>query len=559
MRRLAVGGYVGEGREFDYVIVGAGSAGCAVAARLSEDQNVRVLLLDQGPVNSSWTVQIPGGLRENFKPGGRYMRWYPTVPQKGLNGRVIDHPRGMGIGGTSLVNGMVFLRGSPFDYDRWQDEGATGWSYADVLPYFKRMETFAGGADAYRGGAGPVQVRRQQDLHILNQAFLNAGQQAGYAHTDDVNGYQQEGFCRFDMNVDKGYRSSASRAFIQQGPPKPNLDVRSGTTVHRVVIENGVARGVVFQDSAGVHDVSAAREVILSAGAVGSPQLLMLSGVGPADELRSAGISPVHDLPGVGRNLHDHLEIDLQWECTQPITVNGLLKPHKMALIGLEWLLFKQGMAAVNQCHVGAFVRSGSEPVHPNIQFHFFPVCFNGWVPRKDMHGFRVGAGPMRQSSRGTLKLRSANPSDLPIVDPNYVSTDKDLRELVESCEILLDVVSQKAFDKYRGKPLEPKIMPKTKAEMTELARNMAGSGFHLCGTCKMGAESDASAVVDPNLKVRGVRGLRVVDASVMPSIVSSNLNAPTMMIGERGADLIRGKVVPRDTTPYHHPQGAPH
>src|SRR5262249_10204045 len=291
-------------------------------------------------------------------------------------GRIIDHPRGAGLGGSSLVNGMVYLRGSPHDYDRWEDEGAQGWSYANVLPYFKRMETRAEGADAYRGGAGPVGVRRQESLHPLNAAFLVAGRAAGYPITGDVNGFQQEGFCRFDMNVDNGYRSSAGYAFIEKQGPRPNLAVLTGATVHRLIFEGRRVVAVEYEQRGRRRTARAAREIVLSAGAVGSPHILLLSGVGPADALRRLGISIVQDLPGVGRNLQDHLELDLQWECTQPITINGLLKPHKIALIGLQWLLFKSGMAAVNQCHVGAFVRSRPEIAYANIQFHFFPVCF---------------------------------------------------------------------------------------------------------------------------------------------------------------------------------------
>jgi choline dehydrogenase len=283
--------------------------------------------------------------------------------------------------------------------------------------------------------------------------------------------------------------------------------------------------------------------------------LLLLSGVGSAEELRRLGIAVVHDLPGVGQNLQDHLELDLQWECTQPITVNGLLRPHRMAVIGLEWLLFKSGAAAYNQCHVGAFLRSRPELVHANIQFHFFPVCFDGWVPRKDTHGFRVGAGPMRPTSRGVLTLRSADPRDLPLLDPRYISTEDDMDELRQSYALIQDVVAQTSFDPYRGKPLEPRVMPTVSAEIDALIRNLAGSGFHLCGTCKMGRDGDPLAVVDPQTRVRGLEGLRVADASIMPSVVSSNINAPVMMIGERAADLILGgPLLPPENAPFHRP-----
>ncbi|HKF72000.1 MAG TPA: choline dehydrogenase [Stellaceae bacterium] len=540
---------------YDYVVVGAGSAGCAIASRLSQQPELRVLLIEQGPPNTNWSVRVPGGLRENFKPGGRYMRWYPTVPQPGLGGRVIDHPRGAGLGGSSLVNGMVYLRGNPHDYERWESEGARGWSYASVLPYFKRLETRSEGADGYRGGGGPVGVRRQASLHPLNEAFLAAGREAGFSFTEDVNGFRQEGFCRFDMNVDDGRRSSAAYAYIEKPGPRRNLEVRTGATVHGIVLEGRRAVGVDCQLDRQRAIVRAERDVILSAGAVGSPQLLLLSGIGPADELRRLGIAVVHDLPGVGKNLQDHLEIDLQWECSQPITINGLLRPHKTALIGLEWLLFKTGVAAVNQCHVGAFLRSRPGIAHANIQFHFFPVCFDGWVPRRDKHGFRVGAGPMRPTSRGSLALRSADPLAPPLLDPNYLATEDDRQEMRESYALIQEVVARKSFDPYRGKPLEPTTMPTAKAEIDEVIRRQSGSGFHLCGTCKMGDEKDAMAVVDPQTRVHGIEGLRVADASIMPSMVSSNLNAPVMMIGERASDLILGvPSLPPENLPFHRP-----
>jgi choline dehydrogenase len=531
-----------EQKVFDYIIVGAGSAGCVLAGRLSEYPDIRVLLLEQGPPNSSWTVRMPAGLRENFKPGRRYMRWYPTLPQAGLNNRIINHPRGIGLGGSSLVNGMVYLRGHRLDYDRWHSEGAEGWHYGNVLPYFKRMESFRGGSDHFRGRTGPVGVRRPDLLHELNEAFLKAGEQAGYPFTDDVNGAEQEGFCRFDMNVDRGYRSSSARAYLQKRRTNPNLKILSGATVLRLLVEHKRAKAVEFVTQGQKQKVFAEREIILSAGAIGSPQLLMLSGIGPAQHLKSLGISPVHDLPGVGKNLQDHLELDLQWHCKLPITINNLLKPHKMAMIGAQWLLFKTGLGAVNQCHVGAFVRSNMELDHPNIQFHFFPLCFNGWVPRTDISGFRVGAGPMRPTSRGSLLLRSADPSEPPQLDPKYVSTEGDLRELLEAYKVLQGVVAQPAFDRYRGPPIEPQAMPSNRNEIVELTRRLAASGFHLCGTCKMGRGSDGEAVVDPSTRVRGIDGLRVVDGSIIPSIVSCNLNAPIMMIAERAADIILEK-----------------
>jgi choline dehydrogenase len=540
---------------YDYVIVGAGSAGCAVARRLAES-GMRVLLLEQGRPNNSWRVRMPAAMGANYRPGAGYTRRYATVPQRHMDQRVVEHPRGIGLGGSSLINGMVYLRGSPHDYDRWASEGAQAWSYAEVLPYFKRMERRAEGADAYRGGSGPIGVRRVAELGPLYRAFLEAGRQAGYPFTDDVNGFRQEGFCRFDMNVDAGYRASSAFGFLEQGRRPGNLVITTAAMGCRLLFLGRRILGVEYRCEGQTLQARADREVILCAGAIGSPQLLLLSGVGPAAELQKLGITPVHDLPGVGKNLHDHLELDLQWECTQPVSMNGLMKLHRRLAIGLEWLLFKRGVGAVNACHAGAFVRSTPEVTHPNIQFHFFPVCFDGWVPRADLHGFRISAGPMRQTSRGAVTLRSADPADAPFIDPNCLETETDRRELRDSYATIIEIVSQRAFDPYRGKPLDPAVLPRSDAEVDALVRSAAQTAFHLCGTCKMGTELDPTAVVDPQTRVRGLDGLRVADASIMPSIVSSNLNAPTMMIGERASDLILGKSLPPESVPFHRPSG---
>ena len=542
---------------YDFIIVGGGSAGCVLAGRLAEDPNLRVLLLEQGPRNTGWTVRIPGATGENYKPGSRYMGWYQTVPQRHLRGRVIDEPFGVGLGGSSLVNGMVFLRGNPLDYERWVSEGAAGWSFSNVLPYFKRLEARAEGADAYRGGEGPVGVRRSEVLGALDLAFLAAGRQAGYPFTADVNGFQQEGFCRFDMNVDHGLRASSSFAFIEKPGPKSNLEVCTGAACSRILIENTTAVGVEYVLNGHHNVVRCEREIVLCAGGLGSPRILMLSGVGHADELKQIGIRPVHDLPGVGKNLHDHAELDLQWECMQPISLNKYLRPHHMALAGIRWALFRSGVAASAHVSVGAFLRSRPDILHPNIQFHFVPVSLDGWKVRRGQYGYQLSAGPVRQASRGSIRLRSANPGAAPLVDPNYLASEEDFQQMRDSYALIQEIASQPAFDPYRGRPLEPKAMPTSRAEIDELIRTQTSAGFHYAGTCKMGANSDPMAVVDPDTRVRGLDRLRVVDASIMPSIVSSNPNAVVMMMAERASDIILGRpMLVADGVSFHSPSG---
>jgi choline dehydrogenase len=547
-------------RTYDYIVVGGGSAGAVVAARLCDDADRRVLLIERGPGNGDWRVRIPGATGENYRPGARHLRWIPTEPQPHLASRVIDMPIGHGLGGGSSVNGMVFLRGHALDYARWVAEGAEGWSYAEVLPYFKRMERHAGPPSPYRGTSGPVGVRVMDKLDPLSAAFLEAGQQAGYPLTSDVNGFQQEGMCRFDVNVDGGYRASSAIAYLEPRRRRANLTVLTGALVTRIILDGSRAVGVELAEGRRLSVARAEREVILSAGALGSPQLLMLSGIGPAAELRRHGIETRVDLPGVGRNLHDHIELDLQWACPPEVSYNRLLHPLAMARIGLQWLVAKQGFAAMNQIPVGAFLRSNEEVEHPNIQFHFSPVYMDGWLPRRDISGFRVSAGPMRPTSRGRVALRSADPADRVSLDPNYLATEHDRREMRESYALIEEIVSRKAFDPYRLDPIDPPALPRTAAEIDRVIERYAGLGFHNVGTCKMGAAGDAMAVVDSAARLRGVDGLCVIDGSIMPSIVSSNPNAVIMMMAERLADALGGKPpLPPETLPAFEARGPTH
>ena len=407
-------------QDFDYIIVGAGTAGCVLAHRLSEDGRFSVLLLEHGGDDRTWILQMPAGLRSAFKPTSKYNYWFKTTPQKHLNHREIDQPRGKALGGSSSINGMTYLRGNPRDYDDWAtEEGCAGWSFADCLPYFKKVERFHGPADAYRSNAGMVGIQSQEELSPLNAAFLEAGQQAGHAFTPDVNGFQQEGVSRFNMSVENGYRSSSARAYLHSQPKRSNLDVVTGAQVLRVLTNKARATGVEFAVGRKVHQVQSRKEVIMAAGVFGTPQILMLSGIGPEAHLRQHGIKTVYDVPMLGENLHDHLEAHIQVETDKPVSLNKYLKPHLMLWAGMQWFGWKGGVASVNQCHVGAFLRSDPHITHPNVQFHFFPVFFGAnWIPNPARSGYRLGSGTMRPESRGTVRLASNNPADAPLIHP---------------------------------------------------------------------------------------------------------------------------------------------
>ncbi len=530
---------------FDYVIVGAGSAGCALANRLSEDSTASVLLVEAGPGDRDWRIQMPSALAYPLQ-GTTYNWAFETEPEPYLGGRVIGHPRGRVLGGSSSVNGMLYVRGHARDYDRWAQSGARGWSYAEVLPYFRKLETHFGPADEFHGDQGPVHITQGEATNPLSRAFIEAGRQAGYPVTGDINGAQQEGFGRIPRTTHKGKRWSTANAYLRPAMGRPNLTVVTQTMTRRVLFKGTKAIGIETVRDGVRTDYHADREVILSGGAFGSPQLLMVSGIGPAETLADHGISVVVGLPGVGQNLQDHADVVIQHYCTAPVSLYRKLKPLAQVGIGLRWFLFKDGLGATNHYDTGAFIRSGPHVEHPDLHFEFVPLAIDAETLQSiqsiPSEGFQSHCDLMRPTSRGRLTIRSADASAAPVLLFNYLQTQADRDSMRTAVKILREVHLQKAFDLYRGPEYSPGPDVKTDAEIDAFIRAKMNTGYHPVGTCKMGAPTDMTAVVDPDCRVLGIEGLRVVDASVMPSIVSGNTNAPTIMIAERVADLIRNR-----------------
>jgi choline dehydrogenase len=541
--------------KFDYVIVGAGSAGCVLADRLTADGTRKVLLLEYGGSDASIFIQMPSALSIPMNMP-KYNWFYHTEPEPYLGGRSMHTPRGKVLGGSSSINGLVYIRGNPMDFERWAAEGAAGWSYHDVLPYFRRAEARQEGGDAYRGDSGKLKTSYGTLQNPLHAAWLKAGSDAGYPQTADVNGYQQEGFGRMDMTVGDGRRCSAANAYLKPAMRRSNLKVLTHALATRILFDGRRARALEYSQGGETHRVEFGGELILSGGPINSPQLLKLSGVGPAAELRALGIDVVHDLPGVGENLQDHLEFYFQVACKEPITLYSSINLWSRALIGARWLLRKDGLGATNHFETCAFIRSRPGIAYPDIQYHFLPmaVAYDGSTLAQE-HGFQAHVGPMRSKSRGWVRLKSTNPLDKPRILFNYLSEPDDWLEMRACVRLTREIFAQAAFDRYRGREIQPGPGVQTDDQIDEFIRAKVESAYHPSCSCKMGSAEDPMAVVAPDTRVYGLEGLRVVDSSIMPSVTTGNLNAPTIMLAEKAADHILGKgLLPPEPAPFYTP-----
>lgn len=530
-------------KQYDYIIVGAGSAGCVLANRLTEDPKVSVLVVEYGGSDKSVIIQMPSAfsIPMNTK---KYNWHYETEPEPHLDGRRLHCPRGKVLGGSSSINGLVYIRGHAYDFDEWESLGAKNWGYRNCLPYFRKAENFKFGGDDYRGSEGPLSTNNGNNMqNPLYGAWIEAGAQAGYIKTEDTNGYMQEGFGAMHMTVKNGVRWSTANAYLRPAMERPNLTVVTHAMTRKLVLEGKRVVGVEYEQNGEVHTVRCTREVLVSSGPIGSPHLLQRSGIGPAEVLRKAGIEVKHDLPGVGENLQDHSEIYIQFECKEPVSLNSKMGLFSKALIGLRWLLFKDGLGASNHFEAGGFIRSGKGLRWPDIQFHFLPAAmrYDGDKPFKG-HGFMVLTGPNKPKSRGYVRVRSADPYQHPEIRFNYLEREEDREGFRRCVRLTREIIGQQAMDSFRGVELAPGPDVKTDEEIDAFVRANMESTMHPCGSCRMG-EDDLS-VVDSELRVHGLQGVRVIDSSVFPTEPNGNLNAPTIMLAERAADLVRGRTL---------------